>query len=277
MTNERRAKRAGSAAARPQRRARQACRRASAARSAPSSTACARAISARCRSSSAWSIIWTVFQSLNPVFLSPEQPRQPAVRLLDGRRDRARHRLHADGRRDRPVGRLDQRLRLGARRRALGQPGLAGARRHPRRARRRRADRRALCASVQPLRHAELRLDAGRPARASSGLQLYLLGSTGSINLPYGSPLVNFGQTAGHAGRGFLRAGAAPGHRDVRDRATAPRPGAARPDCRRSSLGSLIAARRRRHRRAGVHRLLPQPRTRRSVDVRPLRRPRRGR
>ncbi|MGN6770571.1 MAG: sugar ABC transporter permease [Rhizobiaceae bacterium] len=27
------------------------------------------------------------------------------------------------------------------------------------------------------------------------GLQLYLLGSTGSINLPYGSPLVNFGQT----------------------------------------------------------------------------------
>ena len=27
------------------------------------------------------------------------------------------------------------------------------------------------------------------------GLQLYFLGSTGSINLPYGSPLVNFGQT----------------------------------------------------------------------------------
>lgn len=27
------------------------------------------------------------------------------------------------------------------------------------------------------------------------GLQLYLLGSTGSINLPYGSPMVNFGQT----------------------------------------------------------------------------------
>ena len=27
------------------------------------------------------------------------------------------------------------------------------------------------------------------------GLQLYILGSTGSINLPYGSPLVNFGQT----------------------------------------------------------------------------------
>ena len=26
------------------------------------------------------------------------------------------------------------------------------------------------------------------------GLQLYILGSTGSINLPYGSPLVNFGQ-----------------------------------------------------------------------------------
>ena len=27
------------------------------------------------------------------------------------------------------------------------------------------------------------------------GLQLYILGATGSINLPYGSPLVNFGQT----------------------------------------------------------------------------------
>jgi len=27
------------------------------------------------------------------------------------------------------------------------------------------------------------------------GMQLYILGSTGSINLPYGSPLVNFGQT----------------------------------------------------------------------------------
>jgi len=27
------------------------------------------------------------------------------------------------------------------------------------------------------------------------GLQLYILGDTGSINLPYGSPLVNFGQT----------------------------------------------------------------------------------
>ena len=27
------------------------------------------------------------------------------------------------------------------------------------------------------------------------GLQLYILGDTGSINLPYGSPLVSFGQT----------------------------------------------------------------------------------
>ena len=27
------------------------------------------------------------------------------------------------------------------------------------------------------------------------GLQLYILGPTGSINLPYGSPLANFGQT----------------------------------------------------------------------------------
>ena len=34
------------------------------------------------------------------------------------------------------------------------------------------------------------------------GLQLYVLGRPGSINLPYDSPLVNFGQTAGHARRG---------------------------------------------------------------------------
>ena len=55
-----------------------------------------------------------------------QQPRQPAVRLLDGGRDLARHRLHPDGRRDRPVGRLGQRLRLGGGRRAVGERGLAG-------------------------------------------------------------------------------------------------------------------------------------------------------
>ena len=118
-------------------------------------------------------IIWTVFTSLNPIFLSAQQPGQPAVRLLDGRRHRARHRLRADGRRDRPVGRLDQRLRLGAGRRALGQPGLAGGARHPRRGRRRRLHRRALRAAVQPARHAELRLDAGRPARGARPAALH--------------------------------------------------------------------------------------------------------
>ena len=33
------------------------------------------------------------------------------------------------------------------------------------------------------------------------GMQLYVLGATGSINLPYGSAMVNFGQTDGHARR----------------------------------------------------------------------------
>ena len=105
-----------------------------------------------------------------------EQPRQPAVRLLDGRRHRARHRLHPDGRRDRPVGRLGERLRLRARRRALGQPGLAGGARDPRgaRRRRRRSARSTRCCST----------GFGMPSFVSTlagllavlGLQLYILG-----------------------------------------------------------------------------------------------------
>ena len=103
-----------STAARPQRRARQARGRRRRRDPRLLSTASAPAISARCRSSSGLVIIWTVFTALNPVFLSSQQPRQPAVRLLDRRRHLARHRLHPDGRRDRPVGRLGQRLCLGA-------------------------------------------------------------------------------------------------------------------------------------------------------------------
>ena len=82
------------------------------------------------------------------------------------------------------------------RRRALGQRRLAGRPRDPgRRLSVGVPDRLRLRAAVQPARHAELRLDAGRACSPCSGLQLYILGSSGSINLPYGSALVNFGQS----------------------------------------------------------------------------------
>ena len=114
-------------------------------------------------------IIWTVFYQPQPDLPVAEQPGEPALRLLDGRRHLARHRLRADARRDRPLGRLDERRRLGAARRALGEPGLAGARRRSLAAlARRRGDRRDLRAALQPARHAELRLDAGRACSRSS-------------------------------------------------------------------------------------------------------------
>ena len=130
------------------------------------STGSAPAISARCRSSSASSSSGRSSHSLNPVFLAPNN----LVNLLF---DCSTVGVISLGivcvlmrRRDRSLGRLDERLRLGARRRALGQPGLAGAR-SPSSPRScvGALHRRALCASVQPARHAELRLDAGRPAR----------------------------------------------------------------------------------------------------------------
>lgn len=61
----------------------------------------------------------------------------------------------------------------------------------------------ALCAgAVMGAVYATLRTKLGMPSFVSTlagllallGLQLYLLGSTGSINLPYGSGMVNFGQ-----------------------------------------------------------------------------------
>jgi D-xylose transport system permease protein len=70
---------------------------------------------------------------------------------------------------------------------------LAGRIRHPHRRDRRRADRRALCLSLQPHGHAELRRHARRPARAARPAALHPR-PTGSINLPYQSPMVMFGQ-----------------------------------------------------------------------------------
>ena len=75
-------------------------------------------------------IIWTVFTSINPIFLSSDN----LVNLLFDCSTIgvicAWHRLRPDARRDRPVGRLDQRLRLGAGRHAVGQSGMAGRARH---------------------------------------------------------------------------------------------------------------------------------------------------
>ena len=65
-------------------------------------------------------------------------------------------------------------VRLGAPGRALGEPGLArGLRSSWRAAGRRRLRRRALRPAPQPPRHAELRLDAGRPARPPRAAALH--------------------------------------------------------------------------------------------------------
>ena len=64
--------------------------------------------------------------------------------------------------------------------------------------------------------YALLRTRLGMPSFVSTlsgllallGLQLWLLGNTGSINLPYGSWMVNFGQLHGDAGVAVARAGA---------------------------------------------------------------------
>ncbi len=139
-------------------------------------------------------VIWTVFQTPQPGVPVGQQPRQPAVRLLHRRRHLARHRVHPDGRRDRPVGRLRVGLRLRAGRRAVGQRRLAGA----------GAILVALLAapSIGAV-YAVLFNRLGMPSFVSTlagllavlGLQLYILGASGSINLPYGSPLVSLGQT----------------------------------------------------------------------------------
>ena len=57
--------------------------------------ASAAATSDRCRSSSASSLIWTVFQALNPVFLSSTNLVEPHDAVRGDRHDRARHRAGA--------------------------------------------------------------------------------------------------------------------------------------------------------------------------------------
>ena len=129
-----------------------------------------------------------------------QQPGQPAVRLRDRRRDLAGDRQRAHSGRDRPVRRLDERLRVGPRRHAVGEPGLAAAAGHRRRA----GDRLRRLALLYALLFNRL----GMPSFVATlagllailGLQLYVLGTSGSINLPYGSAMVDFGQTDGDTG-----------------------------------------------------------------------------
>ncbi len=106
------------------------------------------------------------------------------------------------------------------------------------------------------------------------GLQLYILGSSGSINLPYGSPVVNLGQTlvmppvVSYAL--VLLAGAAVLYTGIPHGRAPPR---RRPD---AALDRRCRGpRRRAHRGPGTRRRLPQHGPRRPVDVRPLRRARR--
>ena len=85
------------------------------------------------------------------------------------------------------------------------------------------------------------------------GLQLYILGSTGSINLPYGSPLVDFGQTLVMPDPVAYALAAVPGA-VLFARVSAPPPAAGLPDLSSQSLGSLIL-RAGRHAHPGIHRL----------------------
>ena len=139
-------------------------------------------------------VIWTVLADPQPDLPVQREPGEPALRVGRRRRDRAGHRLRAAGRRDRPVGRLGQRPRR-ARCSAscssatgcrcwlailaavvLGAVIGCGVR-----------------AVVQPVRGAELRHHARRPARLPRAAALRAR-HQGSINLPFDSGLVNFAQ-----------------------------------------------------------------------------------
>ena len=107
------------------------------------------------------------------------------------------------------------------------------------------------------------------------GLQLYVLGSTGSINLPYGSALVTFGQTLVMPHPVAYALAALPGvvtfDRGLQGHRT--------PACSQSVCAvarGAGASRRRRHGRARAGDRLPQHVARRALDVRPVRRPRRS-
>ena len=210
------------------------------------------------------------FPVAKPDLPGPRQSRQPAVRLFDGRRHCARHRMRSHGRRDRPFGRLGQRVRVRIGRRPVGQQRLAGSRGGACRPRRRRGDRPALRGFIQPLRHAELRLDACGPAGGPRHAALYPR-FHGLDKPALRFRLGAFRPDHGHAGFRFLWLCRAGGDHHLRNgipHSPAPHgcgpvvPVARRP--RASGGGDYGRARSRRS--------LPEPGARRAVDVRPVRR-----
>ena len=158
-----------------------------AAPSGPSSTACGPGDLGSLPVVVGLAVIWTVFQTLNPVFLSANN----LVNLLFdcstvGVISLGIVCILMVGEIDLSVGSVS-RLRVGDRGRALGQCGLAGGGRDPPRA--------CWPAPRSASVYAVLFNRLGMPSFVSTlagllavlGLQLYILGSTGSINLPYGS------------------------------------------------------------------------------------------
>ena len=137
----------------------------------------------------------------------------------------------------------------------------------------------AACGAVIGFVYAQLYNRFGMPSFVATlagllaflGLQLQLLGGTGSINLPYGSPMVNFGQqqfftysvayiVAALAAGGYF----ASGYLIARRRRAA--------GLSAASVTFIAVRARRAARRAGSRRLVPQQGPRRAVDVRHLRR-----
>ena len=101
------------------------------------------------------------------------------------------------------------------------------------------------------------------------GLQLYILGESGSINLPYGSAMVDFGQSLFMpAPLAYVIAALAgalvfwTGLRTARRRRAA--------NLSSQSLNATVAARDRRHGRARARGVLHRPRSRRALDARLL-------
>ncbi len=177
-------------------------------------------------------IIWTVFYSLNPIFLSPNNMVNLLFDCSIDRGDRARHRLRAAARRDRPLRRLDERRRLGADRRALGEPGLAAPRRHRRRARGRRLRRRDLRAAAHPAQRCRASSRRCRACSRCSGCSSTCSGRPARSTSPTARRSSSFRPAPGDAGLAVARAGADPRHRDARASGCAPWSSAARRTCR---------------------------------------------
>jgi D-xylose transport system permease protein len=100
------------------------------------------------------------------------------------------------------------------------------------------------------------------------GLQLYILGPTGSINLPYGSPLVELRPDSRHAGLAVACAGAGAGCGDDSSSGMRTRERRRAANLSSQPFGASWPCGRHPHRGSGICRLLSQPRPRRAVDVR---------